>query len=272
MNALLVAGLLSLLLPAPPPPHFAMPQWAEGKSRPLVLTKSGNYDCTGRIRKLGTIPPVVKEYGRPALHIMADGVEMRHFAWRGSMEGVHVDSCPFNAHGMRLRHKAIRVTLDGLHCDDVGEDAVSIGPRARVTIRNSRLRGNFRITKGEGCNPGLDKLVQIDGAEVLFEDCEFHNGFTAIRGKANSRVVVRRCRFVNCANGVLGDGNPNPRPGQAYDNGQAGPCSIVVEDCEFWDCRTAIRAGPLCTVEMRRVKVHDTWHTARKEGGIIIQR
>ena len=59
--------------------------------------------------------------------------------WRGENhvpgvgDAVHMND-PFTPRAQRERH---RVTLDHLWCDDIGEDAVSIQPRAIVTIRRT---------------------------------------------------------------------------------------------------------------------------------------
>ncbi|MBP7950289.1 MAG: right-handed parallel beta-helix repeat-containing protein [Verrucomicrobiales bacterium] len=269
MQGIVAAGLLSFFVPAPQKPRVAAPCWPQQWAQAERVTEGKERNFAGTIRVLGVMPQVVKEYGRPALHVQAGGVTVRNFAWRGSMEGVHVGSEPFNGRGMRQRHSAIRVTLDGLFCDDIGEDCVSIQPRAVVTLRNSTFRGNFRLKRGEGCNPGLDKILQIDGATVIVENCGFFNGRTAIRAKANSRVVVRNCWFVDCATCISGDGNANPRPVNPYDNGQAGPARVVVENCRFWDCREVARAFPGCEIELREVQLYRTWKLKREDGGIV---
>ncbi len=51
----------------------------------------------------------------------------------GVGDAVHMND-PFTPRAQRERH---RVTLDHLWCDDIGEDAVSIQPRAIVTIRRT---------------------------------------------------------------------------------------------------------------------------------------
>lgn len=250
-----------------------MPEWPEVAAKRVELRKEGVYSYGGRIRRMGRMPRRVREYGRPALHVFGDGVVVRGFAWRGSMEGVHAGSRPFDGRNMRQRHLPVRVTFDGLFCDDIGEDCVSIQPRAHVTLRNSRFRGNFLRRRGEGDRPGMDKIVQIDGATVVIENCDFFNGATAIRGKANSRIVVRNCRFVDCGTAIAGDGGPNPRPGQEYDNGRAGKCVIEVVDCTFWRCRTAFRADDGCTITVRRSAAWETWRerSATGSGRVRIQ-
>lgn len=270
MHALVVAGLLSCFSPGGTPPKPQSPAWRIEKSAPLEVRRKGVADFAGKIHLLGKIPKVVKEYGHPALQVFADGATVRNFAWRGSMEGLHVGSQPFNGSGMRSKHRPISVTLESLYCDDIGEDCVSIQPRARVKLRDSQFRGNWRLRKGEGNNPGLDKIVQIDGAEVLIENCTFFNGLTAIRGKANSRIIVRHCRFINCSTCVSGDGVDNPRPGQTYDNGRAGPCEILVENCEFWDCNEVARAFKGCSIRVKNAKLHRTWRVGWMSGGTVL--
>ncbi len=277
MQAILIAGLLSFVKAAPPPPVFMMPAAPEKKCKPLVVSKSGVHDYAGKIYVLGKIPHVVEEYGTPALHVMSDRTTIRNFAWRGSMESVHVGSQPFDGKGMRRRHEPIRATLDRLFCDDIGEDCISIQPRAVVTIKHCQFQGNFGRVKGDGNNPGQDKIIQIDGATVTIEDCAFFNGRSPIRAKANSTVIVRHCKFINCGSCVSGDGlrNPNhPPPSKltAYDNGQPGPARIIMEDCECWNCEDVARAFPGCIIELRNVKMHSTWRKARESGGTIIYK
>ena len=274
MHALVIAGLLSFFKPAPPPPGLQVPQGAEVPQAPVQIRQSGRYDYAGKIYVLGKMPPVVREYGTPALQVFADKVLVRNFAWRGSMESLHVGSQEFNGRGMRERHQPIAVTLERLFCDDIGEDGISIQPRAKVTLRDSQFRGQYGRVRGEGENPGQDKIVQVDGATLKIEHCDFFNGRSPIRGKANSTILVRNCNFIRCGTCVSGDGvqNPNGNGHPPYDNGQPGPCRIVVEDCECWDCQEVARAFPGCTIELRRVKLHRTWRMQRLSGGTVILR
>jgi Right handed beta helix region len=243
--------------------------------KPILVTERGVHDFAGKIYIMGKIPRIVKEYGTPALHVMSDRTTVRNFAWRGSMESLHVGSRPFNGEDMRKRHDPIKVTLDRLFCDDIGEDGVSIQPRANVLLKNSQFRGNYGIVAGEGENPGQDKVVQIDGATVTIENCNFFNALSPIRAKANSTVIVRNCKFIHCGSCVSGDGmrNPNHNPPNGlppYDNGKAGPSRIIVEDCECWDCKEVARAFPGCTIELHNVKIHSTWRRSRESGGTVI--
>ena len=277
MQAILIAGLLSFVKPAPGPPKLKVPEGPVVNHVPFVVQKSGVHDYAGKIYILGKMPRVVKEYGKPALHAFTDGTTVRNFAWRGSMESLHVGSRPFNGKDMRKRHHPIKVTLDRLFCDDIGEDGVSIQPRATVILKRSQFRGNFGLVDGEGENPGQDKIVQIDGATVTIENCDFFNALSPIRAKANSIVIVRNCNFVHCGTCVSGDGlkNPNHKPEMglsAYDNGKPGPARIIVEDCEFWNCGEIARAFPGCTIEVKNVKLHSTWRKARESGGTVILR
>ena len=270
MHSILIAGLFSFFQPEPPKPVLQTPEWKEVKSAPLQVKKAGTFDYAGKIHVLGKIPPVVKEYGTPALHVFVSDVTVKNFAWRGSMESLHVGSRPFTGPEMRKRHQPIQVTLDNLFCDDIGEDAIGIQPRAIVTLKNSQFRGNFGIKKGEGENPGLDKIVQIDGATVTIENCTFFNGLSPIRAKANSVVHIKNCKFVNCSTCVSGDGLDTPRGRKPYDNGKAGPCKIFVENCECWDCAEFARAFEGCVIELKNVKMHDTWRLKRLSGGKVI--
>ncbi len=254
---------------APPKPVWPAAPGPAKAAKPLVVETAGTTRLPARIRQLGGIPWKVVEYGTPALHVKADGATVRGFSWRGSMEGVHVGSGPFTPKGMRQKHRPIRVTLDGLWCDDVGEDAVEIHPRARVTIRNARIRGNHLLLPTRDADVrGLDKLVQIDSADVVFEDCEFFNGVSAVRAKANSNITLRRCRFIDCSTCVSGDGMACPRPSNPYDNGQPGPCRITLIDCETWDCHLFARAYEGCEIRIVGGAFHGT-RPAREDGGSI---
>lgn len=272
MKEFFLAGLLSYLIPTGRAPNHVSPVEPMVASQPKVISTSGPHDFSGHIYSLGIIPPVVKEYGIPALHVKADRASVQNFAWRGSMEALHVGSRPFNGRDMRKPHAPIMVKLDRLFCDDIGEDGVSIQPRAQVKITNSQFVGNYGLRRGEGNNPGLDKIVQIDGADVIIEDCDFFHGLSPIRAKANSTVLVRRCRFIRCATCVSGDGVDNPKGRIPYDNGTAGPCHVIVEDCECWDCKEVARAFTGCTIELRNIKLHRTWRLQRLSGGTVIVR
>jgi len=270
MQIYALAGLLSFLTSEPVKPVPSAPKWPVVQSKRIEVTMPGVYDYSGKIYSMGKIPRVVKEYGTPSLHVFVDDVTIRNFAWRGSMEGLHVGSRPFTGKEMRKRHKEINVTLDGLFCDDIGEDCVEIQPRAKVLVRNSQFRGKYGIEKGEGENPGQDKIFQINGADVTIENCTFFNGLSPIRAKANSTILIRNCKFVNCATCVSGDGLDCPKGHYPfYDNGKAGPCRIVMENCECWDCNEVARAFEGCTIILRHVQVHDTWRMKRLSGGTV---
>jgi hypothetical protein len=250
-------------VPEPPPPG------PERRAKRVVIDRPGLHRFGGTVRRVGRIPWIVEEYGAPALAVRADRARIVGFAWRGSTEGVNVGSEPFDPRGMRRRHKPIRVTLERLWCDDVGEDAVSIQPRARVTLRHSHFRGNHRLLPTDrGDVRGLDKIVQIDGAEVIIEDCDFHHAVCAVRGKANSRIVLRRCRFINCSTCVSGDGLANPRPGNTYDHGTPGPCLITLIDCEAWNCGLLASANQGCEIRLVNCRTHRT-RAAKENGGTV---
>ena len=272
MYVWLVAGLASFLIPAPRAPKIQRPVDPPVASMPLRIAKPGRYDFAGKIFVMGKVPKRVVEYGTPSLQVMAMGVSVQNFAWRGSMESLHVGSEPFTPKGMRQRHSALRVTLENLFCDDVGEDCVSIQPRAQVTIRDSQFQGQYLLTKGRSDGAGLDKLVQIDGAKVTMEHCDFYNGVRAVRGKANSVIALRGCRFVGCETAITGDGDFNPRASNPYDNGKAGLCHIVAEDCTFWDCDAVAKAYPNSTIELVRCKIYRTRQWDSRGGGKVIRR
>jgi hypothetical protein len=268
ISALIAAW--SLFGSGPPPPPWPPPPGPVAPAQPIVIDSRGTRDLGGSVRVLGQIPERVREYGSPALHVRADRVTVRNFSWRGSMEGVHAGSEPFTPLGMRQRHRPIRVTFERLWCDDVGEDAIEIQPRARVVVRESHLRGNHRRLRSDDAEVrGLDKLVQINGAEVTFESCTFFNGVSCIRAKANSRVTLKNCRFVDCSTCVSGDGLACPRPGNIYDNGQPGPCRITLIDCEAWNCELLARAYEGCEIYVINCRLHRGGKTAREDGGRV---
>ena len=255
------------------PPRWPDPPGRERQAGRVVIDHPGSRQFQGMVRRVGHIPWVVKEYGRPALQVRADGVRVDGFAWRGSMEGVNVGSETFDSHGMRRVHQPIRVVLENLWCDDIGEDCVSIQPRARVTMRDSSFRGNHGLLPTEGADVrGLDKIVQIDGAEVMMENCEFHHGVSAVRGKANSRIVLKRCRFINCSTCVSGDGLANPRPAHPYDNGSPGRCVITLIECEAWDCALLARAYAGCEIRVVDCRLHRTRLRSEKGGTVRMYR
>jgi hypothetical protein len=276
MNGLICSGLLSFITPAPKPPAPAFPAWEIKNAPPIVLKQANKaYDYAGKIYRMGNIPKWVVEYGIPSLQAKADKITVRNFYWQGSMEGVHVGSQPFNSKGMRQAHQPISVVFENLYCRDIGEDCLSFQPRSQVILRNSEFQGNLYIKpKGEGNLPGMDKIIQIDGAKVLIENCTFRNGFTAIRGKANSVITVRNCNFIDCRNAVSGDGNPNPRPGQEYDNGSAGVCQIKVENCRFWHCHTLFTASQNCEITTSGCKGYKFlhWSSWKNEGKVTVAK
>ncbi len=257
----------------PDPPASRIPQtWRDVQTDPIVLTvPKKSHDYLRKEHILGVMPTEVEEYGKPALHVRADLVKIKNFYWSGSMEGLHVGSEPFTGRGMRNTHEPIRVTLDRIFCRDVGEDAISIQPRARVTLKNSEIRGNWmRDFEFSGNKPGLDKLMQIDGATVTIENCIFRNGFTGLRAKANSRIILRNCHFVDCKTAISGDGLDNPRSGNTYDNGHAGLCHIKVENCTFYRCFTLFHAFKGCEIHTKKCVGHRClWWMKSDEGKVF---
>jgi hypothetical protein len=253
------------------PPAWPEPPGPERRGPRVTVRTAGRHDFPREVRRIGRIPWQVREYGAPALAVRADGAVVRGFAWRGSMEGVNIGSHPFTARAQRERHRPIRVTLERLWCDDVGEDAVSIQPRAVVTIRHSHFRGNHgRLETADADVRGLDKIMQIDSAVVTLENCVFYDAVSAVRAKTNSRVVLKNCVFVNCSTCVSGDGLACPRPGNLYDNGEPGRCVITLINCEAWDCGLLARAYEGCTIRLVDCRVHDT-KLARADGGRVRQ-
>jgi hypothetical protein len=271
-------GALSFLPPHVPPPAPVPPPGTPVPGHRTIVTQRGTrLSGRGQVADFGRIPDWVKEYGPPVLHVRADAVKVRDWAWRGSMEGVHIGSQPFTPKGMRARHEPIRVELEHLWCEDVGEDAVSIQPRAQVLIRNSFFRGNRgRVPETSDAFRGLDKIVQIDGAHVTFENCVFMDAERPFWAKANSTVIARHCQFIHCRAGASGDGDANPHPLRSsshgatgpYDNGQPGPCRIHLIDCEAWDCGTLADAHNGCTITLTRCTLHRTWF-GHENGGTV---
>ena len=251
-------------------PRLKVPRLKKVNGVPQVVTKPGKFLSPG-LNIFGPLPDRVFEYGVPALQIKSSGVDVRQFAWRGSMEGVRVDPLTFSGQSMRRKHRPIGARLSGLFCDDVGEDAISIAPRARVHISRSTVVGNYGRKRGSSSAPGQDKLVQIDGAQVTIEKCDFYHGARAIRAKANTTLIVRDCRFIRCKDCVTGSAEANPGPENPYDNGQPGACHITLINCEAWDCGSLARAHKGCTITLINCRVHDTTLT-QGDGGTFFFR
>ncbi len=252
------------------PPALKIPSLLSVHARPTVVDEPGEFYRRG-FQELQHIRHRVQEYGRPVLRVAVDRVTVRHFAWRGGMEGVRVDPFHFSPTSMRRFHPALRVKLEGLFCDEVGEDAVSIAPRSIVDLTSSTFAGNFGRKKATGDRPGQDKLVQIDGADVVISHCDFFYAARAVRAKANSHVTIQNCRFIKCKTCVSGDGMANPRRSDPYDNGQPGTCRITLIDCEAWDCDVLALAHRQCIITLIRCSTHDT-KLAKEDGGKIIKK
>ena len=251
------------------PPVWLEAPGPERRGPRVTVGEAGRRSFPREVRRVGRVPWQVREYGVPALAVRADGARVSGFAWRGSMEGVNVGSHPFTARAMRERHRPIRVVLEDLWCDDVGEDAVSIQPRAVVTLRNCHFRGNHgRLETTDANVRGLDKIMQIDSADVTLENCVFFDAVSAVRAKTNSRVVLKNCVFVNCSTGVSGDGLACPRPGNLYDHWEPGRCVITLIGCEAWDCGLLARAYEGCVIRLVDCRVHST-RLAREDGGKV---
>ena len=270
----MVRAIVTCLLGTAPwvlagPPAWPGPPGPERPGRRATVRTAGEREFPREVRRVGRIPWQVWEYGAPALAVRADRAVVRGFAWRGSMEGVNIGSHPFTPKAMRERHRPIRVVLENLWCDDVGEDAVSVQPRAVVTIRRSHFRGNHgRLETNDPDVRGLDKIMQIDGAVVTLENCVFFDAVSAVRVKTNSRVVLRNCIFVRCSTCVSGDGLACPRPGNLYDHGEPGRCLITLINCEAWDCGVLARAYDGWVVRLVDCRVHGT-RLAREDGGRV---
>jgi hypothetical protein len=263
IDALLCSGLVGFFSPSPPAPVPQFPEWSVVERAPLILKDANRrYDFSGKRLNFGVMPEEVREYGKPSIHIRKTGIQLSNAYWSGSMEGLHVGSEVFSGKGMRRQHTPIVVKLSKLYTQDIGEDGISIQPRAKVTLTDSQFQGNYRRPGRAGRTdnpPGLDKILQIDGAEVTLENCAFFNGFTALRAKANSKVTLRNCVFVDCNTAISGDGIANPRPGQEYDNGKAGVASITLENCTFWNCRTVMHAFKGCEIYYKNCTAYRSW-------------
>ena len=239
----------------------------------FLLQEPGHYDFGWRRHRFDTLAVPVVEYTEPALQIAVDGVVVERFAFEGSMEGPHIASVhPFGARERRQPHQPIRGIMRGLWSDDIGEDALTIGPRATLELQHAWLRGRHRPGRPwDGDLPGQDKGIQNDGGTLLAgPGVRLENFVRAYRGKANSVGVLDGVRFFACHNPVRGDGGANPREDWPFDRGQPGLCLIVVRNSEFIACETPFFAGPGCVILVDRASVrfdHISGPMAIEEGG-----
>ncbi|MFT5466732.1 MAG: hypothetical protein ACI8UO_001832 [Verrucomicrobiales bacterium] len=223
------------------------------------------------------MPRTVKEYGRMAAMFSERG-EVRNFGYRGSEEGIHVSSRPnFTGKDRRSTYKPIKVKFDGIYSDHFGEDAFVVDPLARAII----YKGQWKGRKGGGKDkPGTDKVLEVQGGVLemrgkttIKNPIVIENAVRAVRGKANSMIVIRNVDFVNCKTAIKGDGERNPDNGNPlYFNGKPGPCLIYVTHCRFWDCDNVAIAGKNCWIYFDKDsnKISGGGRL-RQDGGKIVQ-
>lgn len=229
-----------------------------GMESGLLLTEPGVYDFQWRLHRFDTMETPVREYTEPAFQIAGDGIVVERFAFAGSMEGPHISSVhPFSGLNRRRPHERVRGVVRGLWSVDIGEDALSLGPRAVLRLENTRLRGRHEPGQPyDGDLPGMDKGIQNDGGSLFTgPGVVLENFVRAYRGKANSVAVLDGVRFVECHNPVRGDGLANPRSDWPFDRGEEGLCLIVVRNSVFTDCHNPFRAGPGCVILVDRASV-----------------
>ena len=189
-------------------------------------------DYGGVIHDFDRMPSKVEEYGTPAA-IFSESGTVSNLFWRGSEEGVHVGSrTKFSGRERRKPYKRIHVEFEGLYCDEFGEDGFTIDTLGKATIRRCGFRG--RSDKGaNGDRPGEDKFGQIDGGWLVLDgdpvdERVFERCVRALRGKANSVLDIRRADFTRCREAIKGDGDDNPKKGNPFFNGRAGPCLVWI--------------------------------------------
>lgn len=238
----------------------------------ILLERPGRYDFGWRLQRFATLDDPVMEYTEPALQIASDGVLVERLAFAGSMEGLHIATVhPFGSSSRRRKHGRIRGTISGLWSEDIGEDALTIGPRAVLRLEHALLRGRYRPGHPiDGRKPGMDKAIQNDGGSLFAgPDVVLGSFVRAYRGKANSVAVLDGVRFVDCHNPVRGDGLANPREDWPFDRGKPGLCLIVVRNSRFENCHIPFRAGPGCLILVDRwtTRFRDTKGPLRLEEG-----
>jgi len=247
-------------------PEFKKVKLPVKKYKKTIKVYSGPSDYSGFEYQFSTIKSIVKEYTAPCLHVFKNA-EIRNFTWKGSMEGVHVGSRPFSASDMRKKHLVVVGRFYNLSCDDVGEDAFSVQPNAVAKVYNSQFKANYDSRKKTNSKlRGQDKIVQVDGGEFHGDNILFINAVRAVRGKANSTIVLKNCKFVDCNTCVKGDGLDNPRSSNPFYKGKRGPCKIIIENCEAWNCKLFAYAEDGCAIILKNVKMYGGGTLYRKVG------
>lgn len=203
-------------------------------------------------------PKKVKEYQQPA-GIFTKNCKIKNLGYRNSEEGIHIGSNPvFNGKARRSPYKNVTVEFDGLYCDHYGEDAFIVDPLGKAVVRKAQWKG--RSGSAGPDHSGGDKCIQIDGGRLELRgrkkgDILFERAVRAVRGKANSIVILDNVDFVKCESCIKGDGMRNPpigrhsnRKSEIFFNGKPGKCVILIRNCRFWDCKTLVDIDKDCVV------------------------
>ncbi|MEM7013227.1 MAG: hypothetical protein AAF585_17280 [Verrucomicrobiota bacterium] len=231
------------------PEYDWKPRETRKKHQP-ILTALRDYNSV--MYDFARMPSKVKEYQLPAGMFTESG-KVKNLGYRNSEEGIHVGSRKnFTDADRRAKYSRITVEFDGLYCDYYGEDAFTVDPLAKAIIRKGQWKG--RRSSGSDRNPGNDKCFQVDGGRLELRAkykgaIIIENAKHAVRGKANSIIIVDGVDFVDCERCVVGDGKRNPPSKSArYFNGAPGRCLILVKNCRFWNCKTLVQADENCYI------------------------
>ncbi|MEM7015620.1 MAG: hypothetical protein AAF585_29525 [Verrucomicrobiota bacterium] len=197
-------------------------------------------------------PKKVKEYQQPAA-MFTKSCKIKNLGYRNSEEGIHVGSNPvFDGKARRQAYKNVTVEFDGLYCDYYGEDAFIVDPLGKAVVRKAQWKG--RADSAGSDHSGGDKCIQVDGGRLELRgkrrgDVLIENAVRAVRGKANSIIIIDSGDFVKCKTCVKGDGMRNPPSKSAiFFNGKPGKCLILIRNCRFWDCKTLVDIDKDCIV------------------------
>jgi hypothetical protein len=166
-----------------------------------------------------------------------------------------------------------RVIIDGLYSDCFRAPGVLVDSLASAFIKSLQLKGigEFRTS---GWGSGFI-CIQVDGGRLELDTLQeysivIQHADTAICAKANSIIVCNNVDFVNCLYAISADGLANPRQGSEYFNGAKGDSIVLVRNCRFWNCNTAVCAMEGATVYFER---NNAFYGGKgrlvKEGGYI---
>lgn len=248
--------LLQLLLcavafPDRPPEYDWKPKSTRKSQIDLTLTERKDYGSV--MYDFGRTSNKVVEYQKPTAMFSQDG-KVKNLGYRNSEEGVHVGSRKnFTANDRRQPYRRVTVEFDGIYCDYFGEDAFTVDPLGKAIIRKGQWRG-CASSGGSSRKPGNDKCFQVDGGRLELKAKStgaivIENAARAVRGKANSIIIIDGVDFVGCETCIMGDGKRNP-PGKnwRYFNGNPGKCLILVKNCRFWNCPVLAEADDDCVI------------------------